>query len=156
MLEACRIVRVPATPIAAVRRRARQDQLSAVVPQACGVVWALVKRLGLLGAGRHVAVYRGHSGDLLEVEIGVELSAPFGGSGEVFDSATPAGEVATVTHFGPYGGLSEAHRAVRDWCESNGHPAAGVSWEVYDHWQPLWDADPSQIRTDVFYLLGPP
>jgi hypothetical protein len=30
---------------------------------------------------------------------------------------------------------------------------AGPNWEVYGHWQPEWDADPSLIRTDVFYQV---
>jgi effector-binding domain-containing protein len=155
MTHEVRIVRTAATPLAVVRRRARQDQLSAVVPQACGLVWSVVKQLALKGAGRHVAVYRGHAEGLLDVEVGVELAAPFGGSGEVFDSTTPAGDAATVTHLGPYGGLGGAHQALRDWCAANGRTPTGVSWEVYGHWLPEWDADPSRIRTDVFYLLGP-
>lgn len=150
-----RVISVPATSIAVVRRRARQDQLPAVVPQACGVVWSVVKQLGLKGAGRHVAVYRRHADGLLDVEIGVELAAPFGGHGEVLDSTTPAGDVATVTHLGPYGGLGAAHQALRDWCAANRRPPAGVSWELYGHWLSEWNADPSKIRTDVFYLLGP-
>ena len=31
--------------------------------------------------------------------------------------------------------------------------AAGPNWEVYGHWLAAWNDDPSQIRTDVFYLL---
>jgi hypothetical protein len=26
---------------------------------------------------------------------------------------------------------------------------------IYGHWQPEWNADPSRIRTDVFYLVAP-
>ena len=146
---------LPATPIAVVRRRARQSQLSAIVPQACGLVWSALKPLGLKGLGRHVAIYRHAGDDELDVEIGVELAAPFGGRGEVVDSATPAGEVATVTHFGPYAGLGAANQALRDWCAANRRTPTGLSWEVYGHWLPEWNADASKIRTDVFYLLQP-
>jgi effector-binding domain-containing protein len=69
-------------------------------------------------------------------------------------SATPAGAVASATHFGPYGGLGAAHDAVRTWCRENHHQLAGPSWEIYGHWQPEWNDDPSRIRTDVFYLLS--
>ena len=148
-----RTKRVSGTPIAVVRRRAPAAQLSAVVPQACGTVWTVLKKLGTPGAGRHVAVYLGCSDGQIDVEIGAEVAAPFAGDGEVVGSATPAGEVATVTHYGPYGRLGDAHRAIRDWCAAQRRTAAGPNWEVYGHWLPAWNTDPSQIRTDVFYLL---
>jgi effector-binding domain-containing protein len=68
-------------------------------------------------------------------------------------SATPAGKVASVAHFGPYGSLGRAHDAVREWCSANRQTLAGPSWEIYDHWQPEWDHAPSLIRTDVFYQV---
>jgi effector-binding domain-containing protein len=116
-------------------------------------VWAAVKAVGAAGAGRHVAVYLGGAGGQVDMEIGVEMGGPIGRHGEVFDSLTPAGEVATVTHFGPYGQLGDAHRAIRTWCAANGRTAAGPNWEVYGHWLAAWNDDPSQIRTDVFHLL---
>jgi len=30
---------------------------------------------------------------------------------------------------------------------------AGPNWEIYGHWQSEWNTNPSQIRTDVYYLL---
>ena len=68
-------------------------------------------------------------------------------------SATPGGAAASTTHFGPYAGLGAAHDAIQRWCEANKHPLAGPSWEIYDHWQNDWNAHPSRIRTDIFYLL---
>ena len=38
-----RVEQVAPVTTAVVRRRARQDELSAVVPQACGEVWAFVR-----------------------------------------------------------------------------------------------------------------
>jgi effector-binding domain-containing protein len=139
-----------ARPTAVVRRRATVQELSRVVPEACGLVWGVLRSQGVVGAGRHVALYL--DGEM-NVEVGVELETPFAGFGEVVGSALPAGAVATAVHFGPYGGLGAAHRAIRDWCAANGHALAGPSWEVYGHWVDEWNADPSRIRTDVFYLL---
>ena len=145
--------RVAAAPIAVVRRRAPAGRLADVVPAACGTVWDAIKALGVTGAGRHVAVYLGHSGGLVDMEIGVEVAAPVGRHGEVFDSLTPAGDVSTTTHFGPYGRLGDAHAALRAWCAANQRTPAGPTWELYGHWLPSWNDDPSQIRTDVFHLL---
>src|SRR3954447_26680072 len=102
MQYAVRAERVAGVPIAVVSRRAPAGRLPAVVPEACGTVWSAVKALGVRGAGRHVAVYLGATDGLLDLEIGVEVPTVVGRHGEVFDSATPAGEVATATHFGPY------------------------------------------------------
>jgi effector-binding domain-containing protein len=139
-----------ARPLAVVRRVAKSHELSKVVPDACGLVWGVVRSQKIPGAGRHVAVYLD---GLITVEIGVELDAPFGGFGEVVDSATPAGTVATTTHFGPYTRLNQAHEAIGQWCVNNGHVPAGPNWEIYGHWQDEWNNDPSKIVTDVFYLL---
>jgi effector-binding domain-containing protein len=50
--------------------------------------------------------------------------------------------------------LHEAHNAIRRWCASNGHTLSGPNWEVYGHWQDAWNIHPSQLRTDVYYLLA--
>lgn len=140
-------------PLAVVRRRAAARDLSKVVPNACGVVWGVVRARRIQGAGRHVALYLD---DEVNLEVGVELETPFDGDGEVVGSALPAGAVATTVHFGPYSRLHEAHHAIRDWCAKHGHSPAGPNWEVYGHWLDAWNADPRGIRTDVFYLLKGP
>jgi effector-binding domain-containing protein len=137
-------------PLAVVRRRARRQELAKVVPDACGLVWNVVRSQQIPGAGRHVAVYLD---DQINLEIGVELEAPFAGHGEVIGSTTPAGPVATTTHYGPYQLLHKAHEAIHRWCADNGCTLAGPSWEIYGHWRDEWNCDPNKITTDVYYLL---
>jgi effector-binding domain-containing protein len=140
-------------PLAVVRRRATLQQLSRVVPDACGTVWNVVRSQQIPGAGRHVALYLDCE---INLEVGVELDAPFAGHGEVVvGSATPAGTVATTIHFGPYHRLHEAHEAICQWCADHHYTLAGPNWEIYGHWVDEWNNDPSKIRTDVFYLLKP-
>ena len=137
-------------PLAVVCRRAAPHELSKVVPDACGIVWNVMRSQQISGAGRHVAVYLDGQ---INLEVGVELDGPFGGHGEVVVSATPAGPVATTTHFGPYHLLHEAHEAICRWCANNGYTLAGPNWEVYGHWKEEWNTDPTKITTEVFYLL---
>lgn len=139
-------------PIAVVRRRTPQSQLSRVVPEACGLVWKAIKASGAKG-GRHVAVYLGGSNGQLDVEIGAEVGDGFPGHGEVIASAIPSGQVAAATHFGPYGTMGVAHRAIVDWCAANHRTLAGPSWEIYGHWVDEWNREPAKIRTDIYYLL---
>jgi effector-binding domain-containing protein len=141
------IQRVEPQITAVVRFRAVRDRLSTDVPKACGEVWAYIQAEKLPGAGRHVALYLD---DCTNVEVGAEISQPFPGNGRVVCSSLPAGLVATTAHIGPYAGLSAAHGAVSHWCSANGRKFAGPSWEIYGH----WTDDPTQIRTDVFYLLA--
>jgi hypothetical protein len=151
MVDEVRLEQHSGRPLAVVRRRARQQDLSKVVPDACGTVWSVVRAQQIPGAGRHVAVYLD---GVINLEVGVELDAPFGGYGEVVGSSTPSGPVATTTHYGPYGLLHEAHDAIRRWCANNGRALAGPSWEIYGHWKDEWNSDPTLITTDVYYLLA--
>jgi len=146
--------RAHAGHLAIVRLRARPEELSRVVPDACGKVWNVIRTRGIAGAGRHVALYLDAQ---INLEVGVELDAPFpgGGDGDVVASQLPVGDVASAAHFGPYHELRAAHAAIREWCVRHGRVPAGPNWEVYDHWRDEWNRDPSQIRTDVFYLLKP-
>ena len=139
-------------PTAVVRRRASVPELSKVVPDACGLVWGVVKAQKVRGAGRHVALYLD---DQINLEVGVELESPFAGHGEVVGSALPAGTVATAVHFGPYQRLGDAHAAIHQWCAQHNYELAGPCWEIYGHWLDEWNRDPSKIRTDVYYLLKP-
>ena len=131
---------------AVVRRQASLAELTKVVPHGCGVVWKTIKPLQLSGVGRNLALYLD---DVIHLEVGVEVEAPFPGHGEVVGSTIPGGRVATTTHVGPYDRLSEAHVAIRQYCSAHGLAIAGPNWEIYDH----WTEDPAQLRTDVFYLL---
>jgi effector-binding domain-containing protein len=141
-----RLENVPARPTAVDRRRAKQEALSRAIPQACGDVWAFHRANPLPGAGRHVALYLDCE---VNFECGVEVARAFNGNDEVFCSNTPAGPVAMTEHRGPFHLLGAAHAAIRAWCAAEGHRPAGPNWEVYGH----GDADPSQIVTEVYYLL---
>lgn len=153
MSHTVRVERVISRPIAVVRRRVAPSELSKVVPEACGLVWKTVKAAQVNDAGRHVAVYRAAGGGLVDIEVGVEVGNAFPGRDEVVGSVLSAGDAATVTHFGPYRKLGEAHQAIRQWCAAQGRTLAGARWELYGHWLDEWNDDPSKIRTDIFYLL---
>lgn len=135
--------------LAVVRRQARASELSTVVPEGCGIVWSFV-RARRLRAGRNVAVYWDGT---IRLEVGVEMIDSFPDGADVVRSATPAGRVASVVHLGPYNQLGVAHHAIVSWCSAHNLRLAGPNWEIYGHWQNDWNADPSQIRTDVFYQL---
>jgi effector-binding domain-containing protein len=85
-----------------------------------------------------------------DVEVGVLVSRPFEPHGRVVCSELPGGEVATAVHRGDYRGLGATHDAVRSHAAAAGRELAGPCWEVYGHWR----EDPSELETEVFWLLG--
>lgn len=137
-------------PLAVIRRQASASELSRVIPECCGLVWNALRAQQARG-GRHVAIYWDNS---IRVDVGAELLSPFEEQGHVVRSATPAGPAVTATHYGPYGGLGSAHKAIREWCAAHNHQLAGLNWEIYGHWLDEWNSNPSLIRTDVFYQLA--
>jgi effector-binding domain-containing protein len=141
-----RVEDIKAQPLAVVRRRAAPAELKTVIPAACGDVWNRAKAHAVDRPGRMVAYYLD---DVMNIEVGVEVTDAFAGFEDLPRSATPAGRVATVAHVGGYEGLHGAHQTIRAYCKEHDHRFAGPSWEVYGHATP----DPAQMRTDIFYLL---
>ncbi len=141
---------LPSVPVAVIRRVVPATALARVVPECCGLVWNAL-RAQQVEPGRHVAIY--WNGDI-RLEVGVELAQPFVEQGELVRSATPAGLTAFATHVGPYDQLGRTHAAIRRWCAARGHRLTGPNWEIYGHWRPEWNEDPSKIRTGVFYQVA--
>lgn len=147
---AVQLSRFDSITLAVIRRQASPSELSRLVPECCGLVWSALRAQQAKG-GRHVAIYWDNS---IRVDVGAELLSSFEEQGDVVRSATPAGAAVTATHYGPYGGLGAAHKAIREWCQANSHKLAGPNWEIYGHWQNEWNTNPSLIRTDVFYQIA--
>jgi len=98
--------------------------------------------------GQNVAVYgRAHGW----IEAGVEIGGPFESDDRtIVCTTTPAGRAARAVHRGPYNEMSAAHSAVLEFCRQRGYQLAGPSWEMYGDWH----EDPSQLETEVYYLLS--
>jgi len=130
---------VPAQPIAMVRGRTTAANLPRRIRELFDQFYAGFKGKG----GLNIVFYPGSgSAGEFEIECGVQVES--GGN-----SSTPAGTVATTTYLGPYDQMKPAHEAIQ-WAQENGRQFAGASWEVYGH----WSEDPTQLRTDIFYLLA--
>ncbi len=146
-----KLQRAEPTWTAVIRGSVPAHELSKFVPAACGEVWSFLRTNAVKNAGRHVAVYLDPAGN---VEVGCEVAELFTGNGRVQRSQLPFGLVAHAVHWGPYQHLKMTHAAIRNWCRHNGYQPTGVCWEIYGHWEEIWNRDPSIIRTDVFHLLN--
>lgn len=132
--------RAAAQPIAVVRGRTPSASPSKTIRVLFDAFYSSFTGKG----GLNIVYYPGSCGNgELNIECGVQVES--GGN-----SQTPAGMVATTVYFGPYDRMGPAHDAIHQWCSNEGRVLAGPSWEVYGH----WSDDPSQLRTDIFYLLA--
>jgi len=86
----------------------------------------------------------------MDVDFGVEVSHTFEPQGEISGAITPAGNVATAIHIGPYDRMRETHNAIHAWAKANKMNFAGKSWEIYG--DP--SDDPSKTEVRIEYLLA--
>ena len=80
------------------------------------------------------------------------MASPVEGTERVRPGELPAGQVATVTHMGPYEQLGQTWSALMKWMEEEGLQAAGAPWEVYVT-DPGEEPDQSKWRTDIFFPI---
>ena len=140
---------VPARHLAVVRRWLQWAELGNNLIPLLDRVYIQVHAGRVIQQGQNVFVYRDATKEGVTVEIGVEVSGPFDDVEDVVYASTPAGEVASLLHIGPYTKLGKAYDALVQWCDELQRPRANIYWEVYGD----WDADPAELETEVFYLL---
>lgn len=141
---------VAAQPTAVIRDRQRIEEFGEKLIPVYDRVYAALPDAGLDKGGHNLLVMRGDPGDVLDIEVGIEVDGPFEAVGELVPSQLPAGDVATAVHIGPYEQLGAVHDAIIGWCEEQGYRRTGTCWERYGH---AVD-DPADQRTDVFYELA--
>jgi effector-binding domain-containing protein len=145
-------VRVDARPTAVIAQTTTWREWPNVWGPLLEQVYAFVRSRPHLATGegpekwQNVMLYKD---DRPAVEVGVLVSGSFQAEGPVIPSELPAGEVATATHRGDYARLGVTHDAVRDRVAAHGRELAGPRWEIYGHAR----ADPSELETEVFWLL---
>lgn len=140
---------VAARPVAGVRAQVPRGRVAQEFGRHLDQVYAAARAGAVTLDGQNIFIYRAATDDQLTVDFCVGVKAPFAPLGVVVPLETPRGLAAMTTHHGDYGKLSRANAAILAWCRENNRALAGPSWEVYGH----WNADPAQLRTDVYYLL---
>jgi effector-binding domain-containing protein len=139
-------MRSPESPLAVVAASTTWPEFPTLWGKLLDEVYAFLKTSGVTKEGHNVFVYKD---DQPNVEIGVQVDAPFAPKGRVVPSALPAGEVAMTVHRGPYDKLGDAYDAVVRWCADNRRAMTRTRWEIYGDWR----EDPSELETEVHWLL---
>jgi len=142
---------VQADLIAAVRAKVPIGGIAQAWKPALDQVWAFLKSNSRLRPGQNLFLYHHPESrnEPMNIDFGVQVAHSFEPEGNVRCIETPAGEVATTVHIGPYDRLGDAHKAIHEWCAAHNRKIAQASWETYGH----WNNDPAQLETTIRYLL---
>ena len=138
------IVEVSEDVLAVVRATTRLQDVKLIYRGLFDQVYAFLKT-SPLQRGFNVIVY---FDAVAHIAAGVQVSGPFARSGNVECYTRPAGRAVHTLHVGPYSALGGAHAAIHQYIRETG-AKLGLSWEVYGHWHD----DPTQLQTDVYYML---
>jgi effector-binding domain-containing protein len=141
-----RLETASARPLAVARATTGAANLGNTIIQLLDKVWPVLREQQV-PTGHNVVVYLD---GLMRIEAGVEVFGSFAPTGDVYASATPAGEVVTTSHWGEYTAVSAAYAALEQWYADNSRRPGGPSWEVYGD----WSDDPRLQRMDIYQLLG--
>ena len=138
--------------MAAVRATVPVSGIAQAWKPALDQVWAFLRARRELGPGHNLFLYHHpeRRNDPMDIDFGVQVARPFEGESAVRCVQTPAGEVASTLHVGPYDRLGGAHDAIHAWCAANGRGIGRASWEVYGD----WIDDPALLETTIKYLLA--
>jgi effector-binding domain-containing protein len=137
--------------VAAVRVRTAIGGIAQAWKPALDQVWAFLGTHGSVRPGHNLFLYHhpDHRDAPMDIDFGVQVSQRFEPDSNIRCIETPAGEVASTVHIGPYDRLGEAHSAVHAWCSANGRKIGQASWEIYGD----WTDDPARLKTTIKYLL---
>jgi SAM-dependent methyltransferase len=143
---------VPPGVFAAVRKRVAWGDLPSEIRAQLDIVWGWLNTVRNRVTARHnVVVYREPDAAGVEIECGVEVTAPFDGApSPIRCGRLPRGVAAHTVHVGPYHEVGAAHDALTDACRARGH-GDGIHWEVYGD----WNEDPALLETDVYRSVDP-
>ena len=121
---------VEPTPTAVVVAATTWAEFPAIWGPMLDEVWSFLRGGApreLYDQGHNIMLYQDN---VLNVEVGVQVTGSFDPVGHVVGSTLPGGLVATATHTGPIAAIGDTHQAVCDWTKANGYRLAGPRWEI--------------------------
>ncbi|MCU1644200.1 MAG: transcription activator, effector binding [Nocardia sp.] len=147
------LLEVVEVPTAVVRGTVPVSGLRDFFDTSFRVLPEVVAAQGAAIGGPAFGLYRGVSGESIDLEVGFAVDRAVQPERGVSAGCLPAGRVARVVHVGNFDGLSDAWDRLQVWIGEQGGVAGPVRWEVY-HTQPTPDMDPSGLRTELNWLLS--
>ena len=117
-------------PTAVVRATVRMDEVGQLFDRAYPLVASTLEQQGVQPL-EAIGYYLSMPAETIDVEAGFTTATPAADEGDVVASSLPGGDVARLTHLGPYDRLAETWDRLGRWVGEQGRrPGRGV-WEVY-------------------------
>jgi effector-binding domain-containing protein len=118
----------PAQPYVAIRAQVTMQTMDDILPPLQPQVLAWLRERDIPATGPPFWKYNLIAMDrLLEVEVGVPVTAPADGDGRVLAGVLPAGRYATVRYTGHPDGLISVIASLREWARRE-----GLTWDMTD------------------------
>ena len=141
-------------PTAVLRETVPMNQLRQFFDRAYSSVMAAVQQQHVQLAGPPFAMYRGMPTDVVDVEAGFPLAAPYpGGDGGVTAGTLPAGRALEAMHVGPYESLPDTYNAVMARMQADGLTPGNTMWEYYLS-DPAAEPDPAAWKTLIVWPVA--
>lgn len=137
-------------PVLGIRTKTAAEEAGDLFMPAFAKVWRYLEDLGVKPSGMPFMRFYEFGDDTLDAECGITLAEPLPGSGEIQAGWLPGGRAVTVSYFGPYEQLPEAHAAVQAYIVEYGLQRTEPPWEFYMN-GPEEEPDSAKWQTDIFY-----
>ncbi len=138
-------------PVISIRKTTNMAGLQQELGQAFMAVTQYLAELGETPTDSVFACYYNMDMEHLDVEMGIPVSKPLAGKGEIKASSIPAGKQVSTVHKGPYTQMEGVYNALTAWMTSEGHVPTGVVYEFYLN-SPM-EVPESELLTKIVFLL---
>ncbi len=149
MTNAIELVEQKEQPVLSIRKTTSMANLQQELGKAFGAVMQHLGALGEQPGGPVFAAYYNMDMQALDVEMGVLVSKPVPGKGEITSTAIPAGKQVAGIFQGPYSKMEPFYKSMTDWMTANGLIPTGVVYEFYLN-SPMEVAE-SELLTKVVF-----
>lgn len=146
-------------PTAVLRETVPMNALREFFDRAYRSVMTAVQQQNVQLAGPPFALYRGMPTDVVDVEAGFPLAAPYPGGGALAEESgvtagtLPAGRALEAMHVGPYETLPETYNAVMARMQAEGLTPGDAMWEYYLS-DPATEPDPAVWKTLIVWPVA--
>ena len=114
-------------PVISIRKTTNVGNLKQELGQAFMAVTQYLAESGVAPAGSVFAAYYNMDMEHLDVEMGIPVSKPLAGKGEIAAGSIPAGKQVSTVHKGPYTQMEGVYNALTEWMKSEGQIPTGGS-----------------------------
>jgi effector-binding domain-containing protein len=118
-------------PVLSIRKTTPMKNLQQELGQAYQALFQYLGQLGEAPADAPFAGYFNMDMEALDVEMGVPVTKPLAGKGEIKAGSIPAGRQVHCLYKGSYSQLEAVYADINKWMNENGCAPTGVVYEFY-------------------------